>query len=413
MWNIILFILFDVRTYVGEIIPMGLVSIAYFLVAFFTFLVYIRPWQVKINLRGLPVDDFFFLLSFLFLMLYGLRLFGNLVIEAQPIYIFNGVATYFIYLFFILISIFVIWKLPREAFDVKKILDISIFLLAIVLLISLYDVLTQVSLGKFSTLRFRANVELDTLSYGHLGLSLMLLSFCRLKIDTRYGLFFIVTLLLGVITIVIANSRSPFFALAGILLVYFSSQKRKLYFVLFLFLLFLLFLNIHTVAEFCSKELGLTFFDRILIVLETGSDGYGGSGRSALFSYGMDMVARAPLLGSSFVLHDVPFGNGSYVHNIILEAFMALGVGGGLLFILLNLWGVYCSYQIFRYCPIFTVFGLLYLQYLLFGFTSRSLVSLPNYWYMFALVMTLYKYTQHSLINEKNPVYHHFLHVEK
>lgn len=413
MWNVVLFILFDVRTYLGGIIPMSVVSIAYFLVAFFTFLVYIRPCRTKINLRRLPVDDLFFLLTFLFLLFYGLRMFDNLVVEAQSVFIFHGIITYFIYLFFILVSIFVIWKLPGEAFDMKKILDISILLLAIVLLISLHDVLTQVSLGKFTTLRFRANAELDTLSYGHLGLSLMLLSFCRLKLSTRYWPFFMLTLLLGIITMVIANSRSPFFALAGILFIYFSSQKRKLYFILFLCLLFLTLLNIHALAEFCNKELGLTFFDRILIVLETGSDGYGGAGRSALFSYGMDMVADAPLLGSSFVLHEVPFGNGSYVHNIILEAFMTLGVGGGFLFILLNLWGVYCAYRIFRYRPVFTVFSLLYLQYLLFGFTSRSLISLPNYWYMLALVMTLYKYTQLSPANEEDSLSHHVLHSEK
>ncbi len=413
MWNVILFILFDVRTYVGEIIPMGIVSIAYFLVALLTFLVYIRPGRTKIDLGRLAVDDLFFLLGFLFLLLYGLRMFDNLVVEAQPVYMFNGIATYFIYLFFILVSVFLIWKLPREAFDVKKILDISVLLLAIALIISLRDVLAQVSIGKFSTLRFHANLELDSLAYGHLGLSLMLLSLCRMKLDTRHWPFFAAGILLGVVTMVIANSRSPFFALAGILFIYLSCQKRKLYFMLFLGLLFLVLINIHALAEFCSKELGLTFFDRILVVIETGSDGYGGVGRSALFGYGMDMLARSPLLGSSFVLHEVPFGNGSYVHNIVLEAFMALGVGGGLLFIVLNLWGLYCSYRIFRYNPVFTVFGLLYLQYLLFGLTSRSLIGLPNYWYMLALVMTLYKYTQLSPANEKNPVYHHVLHSEK
>lgn len=394
MMNIILFILFDVRTYLGEIIPMGIVSTVYFMFAFGAFLFCIRPYQTKINLCNISFTDIFFLLSFFFLVLYGIRMFINLVIESYAVFMFSGISTYFVYLFFIIISIFVIWKLDMETFDLKKILVISILILTIALSISLKDILTQVNLGEFTNLRFNANQELDTISYGHMGLSLLLLSICRLKLSAGYRLFYIATSLLGLITMAIANSRSPFFALVAIFFFYFFCQKGKIYFFLFLFLLCLTLLNIHTLAEFCSKELGLTFFDRILIVLETGSDGYGSAGRSALYDYGLDMFTRSPLLGSSFVLHDVPFGNGSYVHNIVLEAFMALGFGGGLLFLFINLWGGYCTYRIFRYKPEFTVFGLLYLQYFLFGFTSRSLVSLPSYWYMFAFVMTLYKYTK-------------------
>lgn len=393
--NILLFLLFDLRTYVGGIIPMGIVTTIILFIPLFTFFLCYNRIKISVSLYTIKISDLFFLLCGIFLLCYGIRVFLNLLIDQYEVCIFNNNITYFVYLIFlIMVPILIIRSTKFDKLNLKRILDVSIVLLVASLGKSLIDVLSVISWGEFSTLRFSANDELDTISYGHLGLSLVLISACRMKVAKRFSIFYLFAVAFGLLSMAIANSRSPFFALVAILFFYFACIGKWKYCLIFIIVLICVGLNIAVIDEFFTNELGLTFFERIRIVLETGSDGYGGgTGRNSLYAYGLEMFAAHPLLGSSFVLQGVPAGNGSYVHNIVLEAFMALGICGGTLFVFLNIWGIYCVYRILKYSPIYSVFGLLFLQFFLLGLSSRSLISLPNYWYMLAFVTALYKCT--------------------
>tara|TARA_B100000945_G_C20360628_1_gene586938 strand:- start:812 stop:1234 length:423 start_codon:yes stop_codon:yes gene_type:complete len=109
-------------------------------------------------------------------------------------------------------------------------------------------------------------------------------------------------------------------------------------------------------------------------------------GRNIFLSIGIEEFMQSPIIGNSFLITKTHF-KGTYPHNLIIEAFMALGIIGGMIFTALN-------FNILRYVNKIIIskkyewIGLLFLQFFIFGMFSGNIFSSTLYWIFLGLVIT-------------------------
>ena len=85
--------------------------------------------------------------------------------------------------------------------------------------------------------------------------------------------------------------------------------------------------------------------------------------RSALFSQAINRFVNHPLIGDTYALVS-PDGSIIYSHNMVLDAFMALGLFGGCLFVIILLFAIRNAFLLIRYQHRFWWIGLLCICYL-------------------------------------------------
>ena len=120
--------------------------------------------------------------------------------------------------------------------------------------------------------RFKANEYLDMILFGHMGVSLILLSIYFVWIDENVYLkyIYIFSIFVGIIVMMMANSRGPivtcFFLL--LLLVYI----KRMYLILFgIFIAFVVFyLNISDIDYFFRENFNSNFVSRIASIIQFG-----------------------------------------------------------------------------------------------------------------------------------------------
>lgn len=182
------------------------------------------------------------------------------------------------------------------------------------------------------TVRTEGNLALDTISFGHLGtmsliLSLFILNRGGTKLITK--ILVITVMLLSILIMLRAGSRSPVLALAVVLLFWMFARGKNIVLGAFIVTacIAILIINIEPV---------LTFIGNISPVMETrlrmaffeGNTG----GRDFVYKEAFNIFLNNPILGDQFAIFD-KFGGFMYSHNIILDALMGLGLLGGLVMI--------------------------------------------------------------------------------
>ena len=100
----------------------------------------------------------------------------------------------------------------------------------------------------------------------------------------------------------------------------------------------LLILNIGHIDLFFQEYLNSNFISRLMTIFTF--DVENASGRGAFYQEGIRMFMEHPVFGRSILL----MGDlrGGYVHNMIIEVFMAIGLLGGVLFL-------YINFKVFQY----------------------------------------------------------------
>ena len=121
------------------------------------------------------------------------------------------------------------------------------------------------------------------------------------------------------------------------------------------------------------------------------------SGRGAFYQEGIRMFMEHPVFGRSILL----MGDlrGGYVHNMIIEVFMAIGLLGGVLFLYINFKVFQYAYSLLKLNSRYSFFALIFIQYFIFLQFSRSISLLPVYWTALACVYSGYlleKYNENS-----------------
>jgi O-antigen ligase len=230
--------------------------------------------------------------------------------------------------------------------------------------------------------RLRAE-SLNPIAMGHAGATAVLLSlhvFLAGNQSVRRITIAAFVAIGGFLLVLQANSRGPIIALSVCLaLVYMSATNYKLRSLvvgLALFaVVYILFSNtlneLPVVDRFQNNE--LTSDISIL-------------GRIMMFQGALEQFIGSPLIGSSVEERTMQY----YPHNVILEAFMATGVLGGVPFLLLTLLGLRASWSLIRQKKDMWV-GLLAIQYIVGGQFSGAIYSSTAMWVTVILAILNYQ----------------------
>lgn len=238
-----------------------------------------------------------------------------------------------------------------------------------------------------SGIRQQGNIALNTIGYGHLGVSLFLLSVYGAFYMPRNKNFIIINLasaIMGLYVVIMAASRGPLISLivAVCLLVYSQKKSRLLFFLLFISVLLIFSISGGLLYDLLGE--GSPLVSRI------ENTGYESEVRSELFYDAWSQFLSSPIIGEDFVLLK-GFGAGWYPHNLILEAFMVMGFMGGTVMILLVVASLRSSVMMFKNYDEKMLVVFFYIQYLVMFMVSGSLCAAGKFFSLMAIVLVFDK----------------------
>jgi O-antigen ligase len=203
-----------------------------------------------------------------------------------------------------------------------------LILLVIALVISLFSNQAMLMSSDKIDVRQNANIALNSISYGQLSTSIILLAFYGLS-KKRQNLFvkvlLIFIILLSFLSLLRAGSRGPLLAL--VVTIYFFLFARAKNIVWGLTIMTILIALTVVFAEPILNFMGSyspVMEGRLKHTIYEGDY----SGRDPLFKQAITAFLDSPIWGKQFALFR---SNGRFIysHNIILDAFMGLGILGG------------------------------------------------------------------------------------
>jgi hypothetical protein len=239
--------------------------------------------------------------------------------------------------------------------------------------------------GKEVSGRDAGELEIGILLFGQYGTSLSLLSLF-LIIRNKFNIisiFYILGFILGFIAIFISASKSPFLALMLVIVIFLLFRFGPFKFIFTVgFLSLLLYHFFIDIMLLLGNYYNSVFLDRLLYAIEIGGD----EARGKLIQAGFNEFLNNPFVGSAMLIQ-VPGFVGGYPHNLIVEAFMALGFFGGILFLFYILQCIKLSIKIIGNNLGIAWIALLFLQFLIFGMFSGNLFSSNLFWLMSVLLV--------------------------
>lgn len=275
-----------------------------------------------------------------------------------------------------------------RTFDSEKSLKFFWITLALGLLIAFHFVRLTPRLLLFDedTTRYDANSTVNTIMYGQFGCALCLVSLYLFVISKKLAFKFItiVTLIIGFLSIAKAGSRSPVVVFALVIAFYLAARLGKLK-ALAIFLVFaaLVFLFLNPIIG-VLHSFGSNIADRLTnIVVEHDT-----SGRQEIWENVWGIIKKSPVFGAYYLVPS-GVGSGMYPHNFYLEAFMTMGLIGGIPFMILIFFTMGKVYKLIKIEHHTTWILLLYLQILVFGFFSTGLYSSQELWILMFYVLTI------------------------
>lgn len=379
---------FDVRTFFGGFLPINLITSILIVLFLYPFCYIVYNPEYPRNQRCMTID----VLIFFFLFFYGIRLLWNIYIDGYEQQIFNNNITCYIYLIFLCaIPYITIRNIAWDIIDISYILRILIFLFLAGLLFSFKAFLSDLVAGvEHYQGRAEANEYLDTIGYGHLALTFVLACYSYLKIKKNNNgrWIYYCFIVFGVLSIGLANSRSPILALLIIIGIMVIQRVSIIKIIASILIILTIIYNIENLNEFFVERFNSPFIERTMMIFEVGmSDA--SNGRDALFSSGLEMFKNNPVVGHSIVLTEGGF-RGSYVHNAVIEVLMGLGIIGGILYFFINYIAFFASYYLIKNNSKYIFFSFVFIQHFIFLQFSRSLLLLPLYWVSIASVYSCY-----------------------
>ena len=379
--------LVDFITFLSNLMPISVLKI---IVYFIAILLLMRIW------KKLPKNFYAHSGSWgiigLYLFLLFLRLLVDFIIPGEGFFLYKSPSTILFFFAMTMVLPYFFCKIKYVNINESMFCVISSIIISICLAISLKDILNG-SLTAVSTSGQYAAYSIDIISYGHYGLSLLLISVYMILFSkkTILKLFFVICALIGISGIVLSGSRSPIIALFICGFLVFISKYKKWYFLIPIILLGYIYNNqiISSLFTFNNwlSNLGIGSFSRILNSLfgDNTSIETLSSGRNVIYELAISLFYENFILGYGYLLPDK-----SYVHNLFIENFMALGFWGGMLFLIINILVINRAIYILKYKPKYSIYVILFIQYLVLGFFSRTTIAIAQYWLFLFLILNIY-----------------------
>jgi hypothetical protein len=334
-------------------------------------------------------------LLIVFLVLYILKMFFNLIwgpefnyALSNEEYIFWSVGGCFIPM----LSVEFIKKI-----DFVKVAKRTIYILFAVLVLSLFN--NKEALANTIENRLDANSSLNSITYGHLGVTLSLLSIYFLELKGN-KLFYILTFILGAYIMLISGSRSPVVAFVLCLIVL-ALVRRNKWVIGALIISVVIIVTSLTIFISFIKGINPVIVDRITAFITENNKS---DERSILYKDAIDDFLQYPITGKHFLLsHGI--GAGYYPHNLVIEAFMALGLIGGCFFLYLIFMALKVCLLFLKRNYTFSWISLLFIQSLTLGLASGALWAAQAFWVLMMLLFAIHnkrlKLKQQNSFNKK------------
>lgn len=224
--------------------------------------------------------------------------------------------------------------------------------------------------------RFRLEA-LNPISLGHLGATVLLLSYWALVFGARwrpaFRLFIFVGMGLGAYLLLASNSRGPLLSVlvALVFMALFGAGRRRIASAL---LTAALLLSFFPAVAFVEDRLGMDIMARISF--GTIRSEVNVVARVDLYASAAEELARHPFLGSGIE----ETASGRYPHNVIIEAYMATGLFFGTIFLALCFALVALAIRLFHAAPEFGWASILFVQYFVGAQVSGALYSATTFW---------------------------------
>lgn len=278
--------------------------------------------NIKNNIRPFPAPLAFLIFYWVFLII---RIVYDLFFRVDVH--LNETAQLWLYVFGICLAGLVTTLKTYSNIDFDKAFKWTWLGLLIILLITLFSNQSLLS-NENSELRVDGNVALNTISFGNLGVTAVLLTlymFREQKTTKIYKILGIILLIISLYSMLRAGSRGPILNASVVLLFWYFSKRKKIGLGLIALVVLLLIL-------YFARDYILTIMGNIAPVIESRIrdtlEGKGGNERNVLYDSAIEAFLDSPLLGKQFAIFD-GLGGYAYAHNIVLDSLMALGLIGG------------------------------------------------------------------------------------
>lgn len=235
---------------------------------------------------------------------------------------------------------------------------------------------SNVEYQEATTDRLNANIAIGTISAGHLGLSTLIISIYLLlyrRIGLLKKIFVVFVVVLSTLIMLRSGSRGPILALIGVIMLWIFSVSKHRVVGLLLLLFFALFVSL-------LKDVIFQLVENVSPVLyarfEYRDVGEQASDRLPLYEYAIESFLSNPIFGKNFAVY---MSNGFciYVHNILLESFMQLGLLGGVIFVVVLFKVFFRIVKMIQIKSPYFWLGLLLIQQVLKCMVSSSLYFTP------------------------------------
>ncbi len=237
-----------------------------------------------------------------------------------------------------------------------------------------------------SHVRYDANSIVNSIGYGQSGCALSLVSLFGLISYKKNWLriLFILSFIIGMLSIAKAGSRSPVVVLALVMTFYLMARLGSINgLIIICIMITLVFVFIGPILEIMSL-IGSDLAARLVSMVENKES----SGRNVIWANVLNIIGESPVFGAYYVVPSGP-GVGFYPHNFILEIFMGTGFFGGIPFVILLLISLKKAYKLLNINHPSTWIIILYLQMVVFGMFSTSLYSSQDFWVLIFYVITI------------------------
>lgn len=269
-----------------------------------------------------------------------------------------------------------------EKINWKKILYYIYILLFLVAIVNIGCVNFSLSSERSSGI-----TNMWPMGFGQIGVTLSILSlFIYERLKNKYTkMTLVVGFFLGIIILVMSASKGPLVSLVIMLLLYFVLKGFPQIFKHILFLL----ITLGGILYICIMP-ELHLFTRLSDALNLDLSTLG---RVDVLKFTLQNIKEHFFFGNSFLIHteETPL---VYPHNLFLEAFFSLGVFGGFLFLIINIFAIL---KIKNWKPQHLLWiYFIYIQYLVQSLFSWSLYTSSFFWISMMLVFCLAESNNHK-----------------
>lgn len=394
-WLILLALFaYDGFTYLPEESNFALLKSAYYVLIFigFVLVITLQTRQGRIPHRRMETTSY---LIQVYIWLYLIRLFYDFMVTGvEQEIVTNPFAAVFLYANAAIVPFYGFQFFRWDLIHLRK-LNTAILLIFLTMgMVSMYYIFTGKALEYLGADgRFMGNVSMDTIAFGHLGTSIVLMAislFYQSGIRLWHKLLSVWSIMAGLFISIAAGSRGALVALMVCFIAYLYMNGHKMKILIGLPVLAVLFLALLPVLNDILTSFGNQALDRLYASIYDPNSMDSGvtSGRDVLYGKAWNNIIFHPILGTSL------FIDSKYVHNSIIESFMGLGILGGCLFVYIIGSVLVKAVRMAEQNKQYLFCALLFVQYLMYSLFSRTLSMLPLFW--LALYMVICFKNQHD-----------------